>query len=121
MTNVTITNDAELDYTEFFGHYEEDEDVQPRKDTEYLPITRRSRFQACISHSQGFVDVEQCETYTVSQFLTTLENMRRGNPNAFIFVTLYRQGKRCHYEGHHMKDLFAGYDDELWLEVAQDS
>jgi len=78
-----------------------------------ITLTRRTRFQACISFSPGRADAAQCQTMTAKQFAAEYHKLHRLDPNASIFVDVYRNGQRVDVLALDIRNLADGVFDEL--------
>lgn len=84
-----------------------------------VTITRRSRFQAIISYSPGTPDlsVASPSTVTAKQFVREYWEMRAANPNAAVFVHIYKNGQLLAARANDIMALADGVVDNLSLDI----
>ena len=83
-----------------------------------VEITRRTRLMASVDYTPGIAPVEDCHRMTPGQIMALYHEHRRSNPNASVFVTLYKNGRRLSWHSHQLEAIVDKSCDEIHLEVA---
>lgn len=84
---------------------------------ETVRITRRSRLMVSVDYSPTPATIEECERMTPRQLLDTYREYRQNNPNASVFVTIYRNGRRLAWHSEDFRELVHGPYDDLTVNV----